>query len=113
MELRDIITRDVEVVGAGASLKEAVGRMKSLDVELLPVCDSDQLQGFLPIVILPYAQLRTVAMRKKLPSKTRVNFLAEVSCGKTCAETPALRGVCRARIRRVRRLSPRFSARPR
>jgi CBS domain-containing protein len=68
MELRDIITRDVEVVGAGASLKEAVGRMKSLDVELLPVCDSDQLQGFLPIVILPYAQLRTVAMRKKLPS---------------------------------------------
>jgi CBS domain-containing protein len=45
MELRDIMTRDVEVVSAGASLKEAAGKMKSLDVGLLPVCDGDRLQG--------------------------------------------------------------------
>jgi CBS domain-containing protein len=47
MELRDVMTRDVEVVRAGASLKEAAGKMKSLDVGLLPVCDGDRLQGIL------------------------------------------------------------------
>jgi CBS domain-containing protein len=47
MELRDVMTRDVEVVSAGASLKEAAGKMKSLDVGLLPVCDGDRLQGIL------------------------------------------------------------------
>jgi len=47
MELREIMTRDVEVVSAGASLKEAAGKMKSLDVGLLPVCDGDRLQGIL------------------------------------------------------------------
>jgi CBS domain-containing protein len=41
------MTRDVEVVRAGASLKEAAGKMKSLDVGLLPVCDGDRLQGIL------------------------------------------------------------------
>ena len=47
MELRDIMTRDVEVVSAGASLKEAASKMKRLDVGLIPVCDGDRLQGIL------------------------------------------------------------------
>jgi CBS domain-containing protein len=47
MELREIMTRDVEVVSSAASLKDAASKMKSLDVGLIPVCDGDRLQGML------------------------------------------------------------------
>lgn len=47
MELREIMTRDVEVVSSDASLKDAARKMKSLDVGLIPVCDGDRLQGML------------------------------------------------------------------
>jgi len=45
MELREIMTCDVEVVSGEASLQEAASKMKSLDVGLIPVCDGDRLQG--------------------------------------------------------------------
>ena len=47
MELRDIMTRNVEVVSSDASLKEAPTKMKALDVGLIPVCDGNQLKGIL------------------------------------------------------------------
>jgi len=47
MDLRDIMTRNVEVVSAGASLKDAAKKMKDLDVGLIPVCDGDRLKGVL------------------------------------------------------------------
>jgi len=47
MEVRDIMTRDVEIVSADASLKEAAAKMKKLDVGMIPVCDGDQLRGML------------------------------------------------------------------
>jgi CBS domain-containing protein len=47
MELRDIMTRNVEVVSSNASLKDAATKMKSLDVGLIPVCDGGRLQGIL------------------------------------------------------------------
>jgi CBS domain-containing protein len=47
MELRDIMTRNVEVVSGDATLKEAAIKMKALDVGLIPVCDGDRLQGIL------------------------------------------------------------------
>jgi CBS domain-containing protein len=47
MELRDIMTRNVEVVNGNASLKEAATKMKNLDVGLIPVCDGDRLKGLL------------------------------------------------------------------
>jgi CBS domain-containing protein len=39
MELRDIMTRDVEVVSGRASVKDAAVKMKDLDVGLIPVCE--------------------------------------------------------------------------
>ena len=45
MELRDIMTRDVEVVNGDASLTDAAIKMKDLDVGLIPVCNGDRLQG--------------------------------------------------------------------
>ena len=47
MELRDIMTRDVEIVSGDASLQEAAAKMKKLDVGMIPVCDGDQLRGML------------------------------------------------------------------
>jgi CBS domain-containing protein len=47
MELRDIMTRNVEVVSGDATLTEAATKMKALDVGLIPVCDGDRLQGIL------------------------------------------------------------------
>jgi CBS domain-containing protein len=47
MELREIMTRNVEVVNAGASLQEAARKMRSLDVGLIPVCNDDRLEGIL------------------------------------------------------------------
>jgi CBS domain-containing protein len=47
MELREIMTRNVEVVGGDASLRDAALKMKKLDVGLIPVCDGDRLRGVL------------------------------------------------------------------
>lgn len=47
MQLKDVMTHDVEVVRPDATLAEAAERMKSLDVGPLPVCDGDRLVGML------------------------------------------------------------------
>ncbi len=47
MQLKDIMTRDVEVVSPDATLKEAAEKMKSLDVGVIPVCDGERLVGML------------------------------------------------------------------
>ena len=41
------MTRNVEVVSSGASLRDAATKMKQLDVGLIPVCDGDRLKGVL------------------------------------------------------------------
>lgn len=69
MRLAEVMTRHVEVVGAGASLKEAAKKMKQLDVGLIPVCESDELKGTLTdrdIAIRATAEGRD-------PSKTKVS----------------------------------------
>ena len=45
MQLGEIMTRDVEVVGLEAPLQEAAALMKSLDVGMVPVCDGKTLKG--------------------------------------------------------------------
>ena len=47
MKVKDVMTREVEVVHPDATLTEAAQKMKRLDVGPLPVCDGDQLQGFI------------------------------------------------------------------
>ena len=47
MDIKDIMSRNVEVVSAGASLRDAARKMKELDVGLIPVCDGDRLKGVL------------------------------------------------------------------
>jgi len=45
MQLRDVMTRGVEVIHPDATLEEAAEKMKSLDVGPLPVCDGERLVG--------------------------------------------------------------------
>ena len=47
MQLKDIMTREVQVIHPDATLQEAAEKMRDLDVGPLPVCDGDRLQGML------------------------------------------------------------------
>lgn len=45
MQLKEVMTRQVEVIHPDATLGAAAERMRTLDVGALPVCDGDQLVG--------------------------------------------------------------------
>ncbi|PYL20702.1 MAG: hypothetical protein DMF44_14370 [Verrucomicrobia bacterium] len=47
MQLREIMTTDVEVIRPETSVSEAAQKMRSLDVGALPVCEGQQLGGML------------------------------------------------------------------
>ena len=47
MQLREIMTTDVEVIRPESPVTEAARRMKSLDVGALPVCDGRRLLGMI------------------------------------------------------------------
>ena len=100
MELRDIMTRNVEVVNGDASLKEAATKMKKLDVGLIPVCDGDRLKGLLTdrdITIRATANGRD-------PSKTKVNEVMSTDIA-YCLEDQAVdEAVILMEARQIRRL---------
>ena len=100
MELRDIMTRDVEVVSAGASLKEAARKMKSLDVGLIPVCDGDRLQGILTdrdITIRATADGRD-------PKKTKVTDIMSTDLAYCLEEQEIEEAVSLMEARQIRRI---------
>jgi CBS domain-containing protein len=45
MHLREIMTRDVEVIRPETSVSEAAQKMRSLDLGALPVCEGQRLVG--------------------------------------------------------------------
>ncbi len=47
MELKDIMTTDVEVIRPDATVEEAAARLRDLNVGSLPVCDGKRLYGML------------------------------------------------------------------
>jgi CBS domain-containing protein len=47
MELRDVMTRDVEVVSPETTLVEAARKMRELDVGPIPVCDDNRILGII------------------------------------------------------------------
>jgi CBS domain-containing protein len=69
MQIREIMTRDVEVVPFDAPVREAAAKMKQLDVGVIPVCDGQKLTGVLTD--------RDIAVRLaaegRNPSETRVS----------------------------------------
>ena len=47
MQLKDLMSREVEVIHPNATIAEAAQRMEALDVGPLPVCDGERLVGML------------------------------------------------------------------
>jgi CBS domain-containing protein len=45
MQIREIMTRQVDVIPPNASVHEAAAKMKELDVGAIPVCDGQKLTG--------------------------------------------------------------------
>lgn len=45
MQLKDVMTRNPDSVSPDSSVFEAAGKMKSLDVGFLPVCDGSSVKG--------------------------------------------------------------------
>ncbi len=70
MKLRDVMTREVEVISPETPVMEAAEKMRTLDVGSLPVCQGDKVLGVLTdrdIVIRAVAQgrdTRTVKARE-------------------------------------------------
>ena len=47
MQLKEVMTRNVEVIGPEATLEDAASRMDALDIGPLPVCENDRLVGII------------------------------------------------------------------
>ena len=47
MQLKEVMTRNVEVIGPDATLEDAASRMDVLDIGPLPVCENDRLVGMI------------------------------------------------------------------
>ena len=45
MKVKDIMTREIDVVSPETTLRDAAERMNALDVGALPVCEKDRLVG--------------------------------------------------------------------
>src|SRR5262245_57192303 len=47
MQIKDIMTREVEVIHPDATLDEAAAKMDALNIGSLPVCDGDRVLGII------------------------------------------------------------------
>jgi len=69
MHLREVMSKEVEIIHPDASVKEAAVRMRGLNIGGLPVCDGDRLVGF---VTDRDITVRTTAEGRD-PAKTKVS----------------------------------------
>ncbi|QSQ21477.1 CBS domain-containing protein [Pyxidicoccus parkwayensis] len=46
-QVKDVMTKEVELISPNDSLKDAAEKMRSLNVGPLPVCDGDRLKGII------------------------------------------------------------------
>lgn len=69
MQVREIMTRNVEVVPFDATVRDAAAKMKELDVGVIPVCNGEKLAG----VITDRDIAVRLAAEGRNPSETRVS----------------------------------------
>lgn len=100
MELREIMTRNPEVVSGEASLKEAAAKMKDLDVGLLPVCDGDRMQGMLTDRDIT---IRATAAGKD-PGKTKVADIMSTDVAYCFEDQEVAEAASLMEARQIRRL---------
>jgi CBS domain-containing protein len=100
MLLKEIMTRDVEIVNASALLKEAAAKMKALDVGVIPVCDGNRLTGILTdrdITIRATADGRD-------PNKTKVTEVMSTDLAYCLEDQEVEEAVSVMEARQIRRL---------
>jgi CBS domain-containing protein len=100
MRLGEIMTRDVEVIGSNAPLKEAAAKMKQLDVGLIPICDGDRLKGTLTDRDIT---VRATAEGKN-PSKTKVSAIMSTDIAYCYEDQEIEEAVSVMEARQIRRL---------
>lgn len=100
MELREIMTRDVEVVSGRASVKDAAVKMKDLDVGLIPVCEGDQLRGMLSDRDIT---VRATAAGRD-PEETRVEEIMSTDIAYCLEDQEVEEAVSLMEARQIRRL---------
>jgi CBS domain-containing protein len=100
MELRNIMTRDVEVVSGSASVKDAAVKMKDLDVGLIPVCEGDRLRGLLSDRDIT---IRATAAGRD-PRETRVEEIMSTDIAYCLEDQEVEEAVSLMEARQIRRL---------
>jgi len=98
--IREVMTRDVEVINPNDTLRDAAEKMRSLNVGPLPVCDGQRILGMITdrdIVV------RAIAVGKD-PNSTQVSDV--MSSGiEYCFDDDATEGVLdRMRDKQIRRM---------
>ena len=100
MQLREIMTLDVEVVDSKAVLKKAAAKMKHLDVGVMPVCDGEKLKGMLTdrdITVRATAEGRN-------PSKTKVSEIMSTDLAYCFEDQEVEEAVSLMEVKQIRRL---------
>lgn len=100
MQLREVMTPNVEVIHPDAPLQEAAALMKALDVGSLPVSDGNQMQGMLTdrdITIRATAEGRD-------PRQTRVREIMSSDVVYCFEDQPVEEGARLMEERQIRRL---------
>jgi CBS domain-containing protein len=101
MTVKEIMTREVEVVSPETTLRDAAERMHSLDVGVLPVCDKDRLVG-----VITDRDITVRATADGLdPFATQVGEIMSKDDLITCSEDEEIEAVAqKMRDKQVRRL---------
>src|SRR5207247_10021929 len=101
MQLREIMTLDVEVVDSKAVLKEAAAKMKHLDVGVIPVCDGEKLKGMLTdrdITVRATAEGRN-------PAKTKVSEIMSTDLAYCFEDQQVEEAVSRMEVKQFRNMT--------
>jgi CBS domain-containing protein len=100
MQIREIMTREVDVVAPNASIRDAAAKMKELDVGAIPVCDGQKLSG---LVTDRDITLRAVAEGRD-PSKTRVSEVMSSEIAYCFEDDPVEQAAKLMESKQIRRL---------
>ena len=90
MEVREIMSSDVETVAPEDTLQDAAEKMKSLDVGFLPICENNRLIGTVTdrdIVIRAIAEGKDIKTNVRSAMTKGIFYCFDDEDVVTCAET--------------------------
>ncbi len=90
MQLREIMTRDVEVIRPETSVSEAAQKMRSLDLGALPVCEGQRLVGMVTDRYITSFEDQDIKEAEQLMRQRRVRRLPVLTREKQIAGMVAL-----------------------